>query len=78
MRFRWKSEYYWIIAIILICVLTFLVDLLSPAESRGEESWWLHSASFFAVLGFTGCLLIIVIAKIVGHYWLLRKEDYYD
>ncbi|MFC1962219.1 hypothetical protein ACFLWN_04165 [Chloroflexota bacterium] len=31
----------------------------------------------FAIFGLVGCLLIIVFSKLLGHYWLQRKEDYY-
>lgn len=78
MRFTWKSKYYWIIAIIVVSALACLTDLLIPAEAHENEFWWSHIPGFFAILGFIGCLLIIIIAKLVGHYWLQRKEDYYD
>lgn len=33
--------------------------------------------AFFAIFGFFGCALLILIAKGMGH-WLMKGEDYYE
>ena len=38
------------------------------------ESW----PAFGSVYGLVSCVLIIVVSKLVGKVWLMRREDYYD
>jgi hypothetical protein len=37
------------------------------------DAWW----GFYAVLGFVGCALMILVAKVLG-IWLKRTENYYQ
>lgn len=39
---------------------------------------WENIPGFYAIFGFIACLLIIAIAKTLGHKWLMKREDYYD
>lgn len=39
---------------------------------------WDRIPGFYAVYGFLGCILIIVVAKGLGKAWLQKREDYYD
>jgi hypothetical protein len=40
--------------------------------------WYHHFPGWNAVLGFCGCVLIIVVSKALGKVWLQRKEGFYD
>lgn len=40
--------------------------------------WWEKIPGFYAVYGFIGCVLIVLVSKELGHYWLQKPEDYYD
>ena len=40
--------------------------------------WWVHLHTFYIVLGFVGCVIIVYVAKWLTKHWLGRKEDYYD
>ena len=31
-----------------------------------------------AAFGFAGCLLLLLVAKVVGHLFVQKREDYYD
>lgn len=33
---------------------------------------------FNALYGFIGCILIVLCSKALGHYWLQKRDDYYD
>jgi hypothetical protein len=33
---------------------------------------------FEAAFGFAGCLVLLLAAKVVGHLFLQKREDYYD
>ncbi|MCH7612616.1 MAG: hypothetical protein IIB95_11020 [Candidatus Marinimicrobia bacterium] len=39
---------------------------------------WENIPGFYALFGLVACILIVVLAKTLGHQWLMRKEDYYD
>ncbi len=53
-----------------------IADLLIPSsyDRFPWESW----GGFGAAYGFLGCLLLIGIAKALGHWLVYRSEDYYD
>ena len=68
----------WITVFISALILSFVADfLLNLGDSHGEFLWS-HILGFFAIFGFVGCMAIVVVSKLLGHYWLQRKEDYYD
>jgi hypothetical protein len=58
--------------IVLSCILGFVFPNPHP------HFWWQYVSVYDAVFGFLGCLLIILLAKTLGHFWLQKKEDYYD
>jgi hypothetical protein len=33
---------------------------------------------FWAVFGFVGCAILIIVSKWFGHLGIMRREDYYD
>lgn len=39
---------------------------------------WARIPLFWAIFGFGGCVLIIVVSKAIGKYLVVRQEDYYD
>lgn len=44
-------------------------------------SYWhdsTHFPAFYALFGLAGAVALIVLAKLVGKRFLMRKEDYYD
>ena len=54
---------------------------LFPGFVAGCYGGWFGRSAFaaiFAIFGFVGCVAIVVVSKLIGHYWLQRKEDYYD
>ncbi len=66
-----------ILTIILIAViLSVLIDL--PLHDGYGDFAWSNILGFFALFGLIGCVALIMISKWLGHYWLQRKEDYYD
>lgn len=61
---------------LIVLVLTVLVEL--PFYDGHGDFAWSKILGFFALFGLIGCVAIILISKWLGHYWLQRKEDYYD
>jgi hypothetical protein len=39
---------------------------------------WQSLPIFAALYGFVGCVIIILGSKALGHYWLMKEEDYYE
>lgn len=40
--------------------------------------FWDKIPGFMAVYGFLSCIVIILVAKNLGHLLVLKREDYYD
>lgn len=65
------------ITTVSLAVLLLLLEfLLAGGEGHGETPW-AGITGFFLLFGFFGCLLLIGFAKLLGYYWLQRREDYY-
>ena len=63
---------------IAVFILFVLVDfLVRDGEGHGGLLGF-HMPGLFALFGFIACVVLVVISKLIGHYWLQRKEDYYD
>ena len=60
-------------SIVIVCFLGFLVY-------PGHEShyFWERIPVFEAAFGFIGCIVLIIVAKILGRFLLERRENYYD
>ena len=60
----------------ILALLIFVDGLLVNKEHAhtGVE----HFPGFWAVFGFVGCVLIIILSKWFGHAGIMTREDYYD
>jgi hypothetical protein len=77
MRLLKKKNAAWL-SLTLIAIMAVVAGFFIPSAEGEHEFWWSNLPIFFALLGFIGCVAMIYIAKWLGHYWLQRKEDYYD
>ncbi len=68
----------WLVIFAVALILSIAVGFLLPVGEGDNGFWWSHIRGFFALFGFLGCVAIVAVAKLIGHYWLQRKEDYYD
>jgi hypothetical protein len=59
-----------------VLALTVVVDFFLLRHH--PHFFWDSIPGFSAGYGFIGCVLIIVVSKAFGHYWVARSEDYYD
>ncbi len=67
-----------VIAIASLAVLLLVMELLLAGGDGHDKTPWAGIVGFYLLFGFFGCLLLIGFAKLLGHYWLQRREDYYD
>lgn len=68
---------WWLVSMVTLAIFV-LLDLWLVIGEGHEVFPWSRLAGFFSLFGLAGCLLIIGGAKLLGHYWLQRKEDYYN
>lgn len=59
-----------------ILALVVVIDFFLPRHH--PHFFWDMVPGFSAVFGFVACVLIIVVSKAFGRYWVARSEDYYD
>lgn len=66
-------------AVVYIFYASLVLLLISEffIEKHPYFSWAAFPA-FYAVYGFLSCVVIIVVAKLLGKLWLQKGEDYYD
>jgi hypothetical protein len=61
----------------LVLVLVVIADFLVDREHA--EYVWDRVPGWSAIYGFVSCVLLIFVAKFLGHQGgLMRREDYYD
>ncbi len=59
-----------------ILALTVVLDLFIPRDH--VHFFWDDIPGFSAAYGILSCILIIIVSKALGRFWLSRPEDYYD
>jgi hypothetical protein len=58
-------------SLVLLVILDFL-------HEKHVAFFWEHVPGFYALYGFLSCALIIAVSKLLGKFWLQKKEDYYE
>lgn len=58
----------------VVCGMLFALDFIL---TRKVEHPWEIAPAFYAIYGFVGCVILVVIAKWMRRF-LMRDEDYYD
>ncbi len=60
--------------------LVALAEIVLPLIFRSSESHFSFEdfPAWGSLYGFASCVAIIVVSKIIGKLWLMRREDYYD
>ena len=73
---RMKRGFYAILAAIFVSEAVAAVpDLLYKDEPHFSFENWPAWGSLY---GLVSCVLIIVVSKLLGKVWLMRRENYYD
>ena len=57
-----------------ICTVLVIVDFI---VHRHIYHSWENIPAFYAIYGFVGCVILVLIAKEMRKF-LMRREDYYD
>ncbi|MGD0411172.1 MAG: hypothetical protein ABSC18_05665 [Verrucomicrobiota bacterium] len=66
------------VAGIALAVLVALDAIPGVVDKEHAHTKAEHFPAFWAVFGFVGCVLIIIVSKWFGHAGIMQREDYYD
>jgi len=69
---------FWIIFFAVAFIVLLVLDFVFNSGKAHGELPWSGVPGFFILLGLAGCVAIVLISKLIGHYWLQKREDYYD
>ncbi len=58
----------------VLCALLVVADFIVHRHIYHD---WENIPAFYAVYGFVGCVVLVLIAKLMRKF-LMREEDYYD
>ena len=67
----------WWLVFIVVFILSVLLDILSRTGEGHGGLLGFHMPGLFALFGLITCVAVILVSKLIGHYWLQRKENYY-
>jgi Na+/proline symporter len=61
-------------------VVVALAEIVLPLIFHGNESHFSFEnfPAWGSLYGLISCVAIIVVSKLIGKLWLMRREDYYD
>ena len=63
----------------IVLALVVLLDAIPAVVDKEHAHTPLeHWPAFWAVFGFVGCALLIILSKWYGHLGIMTREDYYD
>ena len=74
-RFAWIKRCFY-----LGLALIALADIILPRIFGGEHFHFSFERfpAWGSLYGFASCAAIIIVSKLIGKVWLMRREDYYD
>jgi hypothetical protein len=74
LRQRLKTVVYVGLGVLTLLVLLDAIFVDKEHAHTSAEKF----PAFWAVFGFIGCVIIILVSKWFGHCGIMKKEDYYD
>jgi hypothetical protein len=74
-RFRRIKRSFYAALAALALAETLLPRLLPPDHAH---FWFEDLPAWGSIYGFISCAAIILVSKLIGRLWLMRREDYYD
>jgi hypothetical protein len=64
-----------VVVLALLVVVDALPWVVDKEHAHGAVERW---PGFWAVFGFIGCALLILVSKAFGRAGIMKREDYYD
>ncbi len=74
-RFAWIKRCFFVGLVVVA-----LAEIVLPIVFRGGHAHFSFESfpAWGSLYGFVSCVAIIVVSKLIGKAWLMRREDYYD
>ncbi|HOW69546.1 MAG TPA: hypothetical protein PKY77_03000 [Phycisphaerae bacterium] len=66
------------VCVALLALLVVVDAIPGVVDKEHAHTQAEHWPAFWAVFGFAGCVLIIIVSKWFGHAGIMTREDYYD
>ena len=60
----------------LLTMISLLAEFTLLADY--DSHWWDRIPGFYILWGFLGCLFLILISRLLAHYFFYKDELYYD
>ncbi|MBI4536234.1 MAG: hypothetical protein HY708_08140 [Ignavibacteriae bacterium] len=61
-----------------LAVVSFASLVAEFTMEHHSDEWWSSIPAFYILFGFVGCGVIIFFSKVLGKFFLQKREDYYD
>ncbi len=74
-RFRRIKRWFYI-GVAVVALSEIVLPLVFPGDH--SHFWFESFPAWGSLYGFLSCVVIIVVSKLLGKVWLMRREDYYD
>jgi len=66
---------WWYTGLVLVALAEIVLPRIFGAESHFSFE---DLPAWGSLYGLVSCVVIIVMSKLIGKLWLMRREDYYD
>jgi hypothetical protein len=76
LRNRLKTVVRVCCAVLAVLILLDAIPALVDKEHAHTQAE--HLPAFWAIFGFVGCVVLILVSKWFGHAGIMQREDYYD
>ncbi len=74
-RFKLIKVGFYVLLVLIALSEIVLPHLFHPHEAH---FWFENLPAWGSLYGLISCILIIVVSKLLGKVWLMRKEDYWE
>jgi hypothetical protein len=74
---QYPKRFFWTLYLVSLVLSLILHPLLLRADKLHHHFSFQYILEFFALFGFVGCMLLILIAKGMGIF-ISAQEDYYE
>ena len=71
-----RIKWWFYVTLALIALAEIILPFFSPDEHSHFS--FEHFPAWGSLYGLGSCAAIIILSKLIGKVWLMRREDYYD
>ena len=75
-RFAWVRRGFYVV--LTIVALVEIIGSLAFHDNSETHFWFESFPAWGSTYGLISCVAIILVSKLIGKLWLMRRDDYYD